>query len=157
MAKFAEIFLNWEVMAQYAPKIAEGFWVTVQLALVVVLTGEGEEEVARLDVAGLDPGTAPVPVTVRLPAGVTLVAASPLGIFLTDPAGACVFANPRLGAIWKGPVRLTTLEEGQWRSLVCKDGEVEVEYRDRLYFQFAAGGFDITRNVVAQRGLGLPR
>ena len=37
------------------------------------------------------------------------------------------------------------------------DGEVEVEYRDRLYFQFAAGGFDITRNVVAQRGLGLPR
>ncbi|MCC7428105.1 MAG: acyl-CoA dehydrogenase family protein [Alphaproteobacteria bacterium] len=37
------------------------------------------------------------------------------------------------------------------------DGEVEVEYRDHLYFQFAAGGFDITRNVVAQRGLGLPR
>ena len=37
------------------------------------------------------------------------------------------------------------------------DGEVEVEYRDHLYFQFAAGGFDITRNVVATRGLGLPR
>jgi alkylation response protein AidB-like acyl-CoA dehydrogenase len=37
------------------------------------------------------------------------------------------------------------------------DGEVEIEYRDHLYFQFAAGGFDITRNVVAQRGLGLPR
>jgi alkylation response protein AidB-like acyl-CoA dehydrogenase len=36
-------------------------------------------------------------------------------------------------------------------------GEVEVEYRDHLYFQFAAGGFDITRNVVATRGLGLPR
>jgi alkylation response protein AidB-like acyl-CoA dehydrogenase len=36
-------------------------------------------------------------------------------------------------------------------------GEVELEYRDHLYFQFAAGGFDITRNVVAQRGLGLPR
>ena len=36
-------------------------------------------------------------------------------------------------------------------------GEVEAEYRDHLYFQFAAGGFDITRNVVAQRGLGLPR
>ena len=35
--------------------------------------------------------------------------------------------------------------------------EREVVYRDRLYFQFAAGGFDITRNVVAQRGLGLPR
>ena len=37
------------------------------------------------------------------------------------------------------------------------DGEVETEYRDHLYFQFAAGGFDITRNVVATRGLGLPR
>jgi alkylation response protein AidB-like acyl-CoA dehydrogenase len=37
------------------------------------------------------------------------------------------------------------------------NGEVEVEYRDHLYFQFAAGGFDITRNVVATRGLGLPR
>lgn len=37
------------------------------------------------------------------------------------------------------------------------DGEVEVEYRDHLYFQFAAGGFDITRNVIATRGLGLPR
>lgn len=36
-------------------------------------------------------------------------------------------------------------------------GEVEVEYRDHLYFQFAAGGFDITRNVIARRGLGLPR
>jgi YbbR domain-containing protein len=38
---------------------------------------------ARLDVAGLDPGTAPVPVTVRLPAGVTLVAASPLEVTVT--------------------------------------------------------------------------
>jgi len=37
------------------------------------------------------------------------------------------------------------------------DGEVEIEYRDHLYFQFAAGGFDITRNVIATRGLGLPR
>ena len=39
MNKFAETFLNWEVMAQYAPKILEGFWVTVQLALVVIATG----------------------------------------------------------------------------------------------------------------------
>jgi polar amino acid transport system permease protein len=39
MGKFAETFLNWEVMAQYAPKIAEGFVLTVQLALVVVVTG----------------------------------------------------------------------------------------------------------------------
>lgn len=37
------------------------------------------------------------------------------------------------------------------------EGEAEAEYRDHLYFQFAAGGFDITRNVVATRGLGLPR
>jgi len=39
MGKFGETFLNWEVMAQYAPKIAEGFVVTLQLAAVVVLTG----------------------------------------------------------------------------------------------------------------------
>ena len=36
-------------------------------------------------------------------------------------------------------------------------GDVELEYRDHLYFQFAAGGFDIARNVLASRGLGLPR
>ena len=39
MGKFAQTFLNWEVMAQYAPRIVEGFWVTVQLALLVVVTG----------------------------------------------------------------------------------------------------------------------
>jgi polar amino acid transport system permease protein len=37
--KFAETFLNWEVMAQYAPKIVEGFFVTIQLAVVIVVTG----------------------------------------------------------------------------------------------------------------------
>ena len=36
-------------------------------------------------------------------------------------------------------------------------GEVLREYLDHLYFHFAAGGFDITRNVIATRGLGLPR
>ena len=39
MGKFAETFLNWEVMAQYAPKIAEGFVLTIELALVIVVTG----------------------------------------------------------------------------------------------------------------------
>ena len=36
-------------------------------------------------------------------------------------------------------------------------GAVLREYLDHLYFHFAAGGFDITRNVIATRGLGLPR
>jgi His/Glu/Gln/Arg/opine family amino acid ABC transporter permease subunit len=39
MGRFADTFLNWEVMAQYAPKILEGFFVTIHLAAVVVLTG----------------------------------------------------------------------------------------------------------------------
>ena len=39
MGKFGETFLNWEVMAQYAPKVAEGFVVTLQLAAVIVVTG----------------------------------------------------------------------------------------------------------------------
>ena len=39
MARFADTFLNWEVMAQYAPKIVEGFFVTIQLAAAVVATG----------------------------------------------------------------------------------------------------------------------
>jgi His/Glu/Gln/Arg/opine family amino acid ABC transporter permease subunit len=39
MGRFGETFLNWEVMAQYAPKIVEGFLVTLQLAAVIVLTG----------------------------------------------------------------------------------------------------------------------
>ena len=39
MGKFADTFLNWEVMAQYAPKIVEGFFVTIQLAIAVIVTG----------------------------------------------------------------------------------------------------------------------
>ena len=39
MGKFGETFLNWEVMAQYAPRIAEGFFVTLQLAALIVVTG----------------------------------------------------------------------------------------------------------------------
>jgi polar amino acid transport system permease protein len=39
MERFAETFLNWNVMAQYAPKILEGAWVTIQIAVAVVLAG----------------------------------------------------------------------------------------------------------------------
>src|SRR5207244_3914075 len=39
MCRFADTFLNWAVMAQYAPKIVEGTWVTIRLALAVVIAG----------------------------------------------------------------------------------------------------------------------
>ncbi len=39
MNKFAETFLNWQVMEQYLPKIVEGFFLTIQLAMAVVVTG----------------------------------------------------------------------------------------------------------------------
>lgn len=39
MGKFAETFLNLEVMAQYAPKIAQGFFLTIELALAIVVAG----------------------------------------------------------------------------------------------------------------------
>ena len=39
MNRLAETFLNWEVMARYAPKILEGAWVTIELALAVVVAG----------------------------------------------------------------------------------------------------------------------
>jgi polar amino acid transport system permease protein len=39
MSRFADTFLNWGVMQQYLPKIVEGFFVTIQLALTVVVTG----------------------------------------------------------------------------------------------------------------------
>src|SRR2546425_9223286 len=39
MDRFADTFLNWAVMAQYAPKIVEGTWVTIQLAVAVVIAG----------------------------------------------------------------------------------------------------------------------
>jgi len=39
MGHFADTFLNWAVMAQYAPKIVEGTWVTIRLALAVVIAG----------------------------------------------------------------------------------------------------------------------
>ncbi|MCU0889413.1 MAG: amino acid ABC transporter permease [Rubritepida sp.] len=39
MEKLVETFFNVRVMAEYAPKIVEGFFLTVQLALAVVVTG----------------------------------------------------------------------------------------------------------------------
>jgi polar amino acid transport system permease protein len=39
MEKLLETFFNVRVMAEYAPKIVEGFFLTVQLALAIVVTG----------------------------------------------------------------------------------------------------------------------
>src|SRR6267142_300544 len=39
VSRFADTFLNWAVMAQYAPKIVEGTWVTIRLALAIVIAG----------------------------------------------------------------------------------------------------------------------
>ncbi|MCS7002019.1 MAG: acyl-CoA dehydrogenase family protein [Dehalococcoidia bacterium] len=46
-----------------------------------------------------------------------------------------------------------------WRGApgAVADGAFAFRERDHLYFHFAAGGFDINRTVIAQRGLGLPR
>jgi len=37
--RFADAFLNWTVMAHYLPQIAQGFVLTVELAVLVVITG----------------------------------------------------------------------------------------------------------------------
>jgi polar amino acid transport system permease protein len=37
--KFFQNYFNWEVMAQYLPKIVEGFFLTIELALAVVVSG----------------------------------------------------------------------------------------------------------------------
>ena len=39
MDRLLDTFFNLRVMAEYAPKILEGFFLTVQLALAVVVTG----------------------------------------------------------------------------------------------------------------------
>ncbi|MEX2197919.1 MAG: amino acid ABC transporter permease [Burkholderiales bacterium] len=39
LERLADTFFNLQVMQQYLPKIVEGFWVTVQIALAVVLAG----------------------------------------------------------------------------------------------------------------------
>ena len=38
-----------------------------------------------------------------------------------------------------------------------QDGALAYNYVDHAFYQFAAGGFDISRNVIAVRGLQLPR
>ena len=50
---------------------------------------------------------------------------------------------------------LAQLKEGD--PLAPSDGAFEYDYKENLFFHFAAGGMDITRNVVAIRGLDLPR
>ena len=39
LARLADTFFNLQVMQQYLPKVVEGFFVTIQLGLAVVLTG----------------------------------------------------------------------------------------------------------------------
>ncbi len=39
MGRLAETFFNWPIMLQYLPKIVDGVFVTIQLALAVVATG----------------------------------------------------------------------------------------------------------------------
>jgi polar amino acid transport system permease protein len=39
MERFVDTFLNWEVMARYAPSIVEGAWITIQIAAAVVISG----------------------------------------------------------------------------------------------------------------------
>jgi YbbR domain-containing protein len=58
---------------------------------------EASQLTARLDVAGLEEGTSAVPVTVRLPPGVTLVAASPAEVAVTVTAIATPAPTPTLG------------------------------------------------------------
>ena len=73
----------------------------------------------------------------------TLIAASPLGIFLTDTAGEWVYANPRLAAIWgvppadllgRGYARRVHPDDaawarGGWQPAVAVGDEMETEYR----------------------------
>jgi 3-oxocholest-4-en-26-oyl-CoA dehydrogenase alpha subunit len=51
----------------------------------------------------------------------------------------------------------TTVQIDRTSEHAVLGGHVEYEARDHLYYSFAAGGFDIIRNVLARRALGLPR
>ena len=73
----------------------------------------------------------------------TLIAASPLGIFLADPAGEWIYANPRLAAIWgvpaaellgRGYVRRVHPDDAAraragWQPAEAAGDEMETEYR----------------------------
>jgi polar amino acid transport system permease protein len=39
MDRLADTFFNWQIMGQYFPKIVEGFFLTIELALAVVVAG----------------------------------------------------------------------------------------------------------------------
>jgi PAS domain S-box-containing protein len=73
----------------------------------------------------------------------TLISASPLGILLTDPAGDCVYANPRVAATWqlpaaemlgRGYMRHVHPDDASWvlaawRAATDVGDELEAEYR----------------------------
>ncbi len=67
---------------QYQPAV-DRVLVTVGGTLEALDAVDPARVVARLDVAGLGPGTSAVPVAVQLPAGVTLVSASPEKVSVT--------------------------------------------------------------------------
>jgi polar amino acid transport system permease protein len=39
MSRLADTFFNWQIMGQYFPKMVEGFFLTIELALAVVVAG----------------------------------------------------------------------------------------------------------------------
>ena len=70
---------------QYRPAVDQVL-VTVGGTIDALEAVDAQRLTARLDVAGLGPGTVAVPVAVQLPAGVSLVAASPAAVSVTVTA-----------------------------------------------------------------------
>ena len=95
-----------------------------------------------------------------------LVTASPSGIFLADPSGHCVFANPRLAEIWNlspaemlgtGYTRHIHPDDREavarrWREASAHEDEVEVEYR--LVFPTGGQRFVRVRTAPVDEGGG---
>ena len=71
------------------------------------------------------------------------------GLFKREAARRIQYAHMELmgpyANLWRG---------SKWAP---QEGEVAYDYVNDMFFHFAAGGFDITRNVIAVRGLQLPR